>query len=767
MNVIDIPENVSVRFGENSNVLTIKVSKNVKLEDIMKMTINARYINPDDENSSKITLSYPITLTNLRVDNAPIVEEDIETRFAPPYEGEAYSVIDSSTIISEEYRNERITSITPNVTNCEASSMPSATCLITYVVVENSGWSYIVDKTIDISTAQNVVITGISNDKYAWRGNDYMVAYYDGNLPTIKFEHAEANDIEFVFISMTSSHGEITRNDTEFTLPLGRTAIVYGYYTETKIMLLVTYNFLVVDLSASDAVIDSDRYYNEHSIDLSKLFNDYETYEYVANYIVEIGSEVYSFTNRLRRTTDNIYFVDNKLVFDNIFNGLYDIKITGYLNDATNNNVVALELFNVKFDNGIYEGTEYMTTGFDSTSPEQSKSIVITLTCDRDIMAGCNYTTSNVDDGASITPEYSNGIYTFTFNEEENGTYNYEFFDDAGNSVVITRDVTNIDTYAPQSNGHEYTGCLYIGGYNYCNDPTLTIDAEDKQDPEKPNNTISGIVSYKFGHIMDGGPADSAEFSDPITIPTLKYEKLVVGHTYTILVRVTDAAGNYADYTIIENVRVANSTISFNMETINGSSKEFSKPITSSNIVGDEDTVIDIVSIEMFINDVSYGDINTFPSGKISYVAIGVEEDIANARIHFVVTDALGRTYTSEVFETNIDITKPTINIDDYSEALYYDERTNTYYVSSSVASAQEMSFMANENIKSSTITMTSSGDLVGKTVTLVSKVYGAGYSNAREESFALTKTINDITIVVTDIAGNVSDKYTIRIIIQ
>ena len=761
---LDIPENVSVRFGENSNVLTIKVSKNVKLEDVMKMTVNARYINPSDENSSKITLSYPITLTNLRVDTAPIVEDDIETKFAAPNEGEAYSVINSSTIISEEYRNERITSITPDITSCEASSMTTATCMITYVVKENSGWAYIVEKTIHISDAKNVVIEGLSNDKYAWRGNDYMVAYYDNALPTINFKHEENGDIQFVFMSMSASHGEITRNGTEFTLPLGRTSIVYGYYTDQKIMLLVTYNFLVVDLSVPSATIDADRYYNEHRIDLSKIFNDYETYEYVANYVVEIGDEVYSFTSRLRRETDNIYFVGNELVFDNIFNGLYDIKITGYLNDATNNNIVAVELVNVKFDNGIYEGTEYNTSGFDSTLPTQSKDIVITLTCDRDIMAGCSYTTTSVDAlGEVVTPEYSNGVYTFTFTESVNGSYDYVFFDDAGNSVVITREVTNIDTYAPQYNDSEYTGCLNIGGFNYCNNPIVTIDAEDKLDPVNQSNTISGIKSYQFGYIYDG----ITWLSNNTNSPTLTYENLVVPHVYTIFVRVHDYAGNYADYTIIENVRVANSTISFAMATLNSSTKEFSKPITSSNIVGDEETIIDIVSIEMFINDVSYGNINTFPSGKISYAAIGVKEDIPNANIHFVVTDALGHSYTSETFVTNVDITKPTIDILEYSEALYYDERTNTYYVSSSVSSSQEMAFMANEEIKSSTVTMVSSGDLVGKTIVLVSKVYGIGYSNAKEETFSLTKTINDITIVVVDIAGNISDQYTIKIIID
>ena len=591
-----------------------------------------------------------------------------------------------------------------------------------------------------------------------------MVVYVDEELPTIEFVHEQTGKTQFVFVSMSATHGEITRNGNAFTVPLGRVTITYGYYNELEVLLLVSYNMMVVDLKVTNAAMDSEVYYKEHSIDLSKLFLDYETYGYVAHYEVEINGETFKFTNKVKKNYTNVYFQENSLVFANIYNGVYDITITGYLNDATNSNIIAAKLLDVKFDNGIYEDSEYRTEGFDVTDPEQSKDIIFTLTCDRANLEGCTYSTSNVDaQGNQVIPTYSQGVYTFVFTETENGSYDYTFMDDAGNTITVTREVTNLDTYAPSYNDSSYTGCLNINGVNYCKNPSVSIDAEDKVDPDHPNNTISGINSYQFGYRY----GEETWLSSNVNNTSVVYEALQAGNIYTLFVRVHDKAGNYAEYVIVENVRLANSTITFNMDTLNVNTNSFSKPVVSSYITGDEASILRIVSLEMFINGTSYGDISKFADGKISYLELGIKEDIPNAKIHFVVTDELGNTLTSETFETNIDVTNPTIDLISYSDALFFDEDTGLYYISSSVVASQELAFMASEVIKSSSIIVENNGANLAKSIALTIKVYGANYSNAREESFAISTKILNVIVVVTDEAGNVSAEYTMTIIVD
>lgn len=765
MNVVNVPEGFNVSFEPNSNVITLTVLKTVKLSDLTTMTVNARYVNPDDENTHKITMYYPITLTNLRVDIAPITEDDIETKFATPTEGTLQSDIVSSTIISEEYKQERITSITPRINLCESNAVAGSICVIRYTVVENSGWTYIVDKHIEVSEARSVVIDGVSDDRYVLNGVDYKVVYTEGSSANVEFVHDPLSNIQYVFISMSSSHGAITRTGDKYVLPLGRTSIIYGYYTDEKVLFLVSYNLFVINLTDSEATIDSDVYYKEHRVDLAKLFNDYTVYQYVANYDVLIDGEVFTFNNKSPRNYENVYFEGTELVFANAYNGIYDITITGYLNDSSNTNILAAKLLSVKFDNGIYEGSEYNTEGFNNDAPAQSKDIVITFVCDREYQNGCSYMTTNVDsNGVQVTPVYNNGVYTFTFTEDVNGVHDYVFMDDAGNTVTISKEVDNLDTAAPLYDSSSYKGCLLIDEINYCKDPVVEVEAEDRVDPLHPENTVSGIVNYQFGYVQN---SEEVWLSSYTSVPRITYENLQAGSIYTLFVRIHDYAGNYADYTIIENVKVASSTILFYMDSLNLSTNAFYKPVVSSHITGDENSIIDVISIEIFINDVSYGNIYGFAEGKISYTDIGIKSDIENAKIHFVVTDELQNTYTSPIYETNIDITNPEVELLNYSDAFYYAEAANIYYIASSVVTVQEVAFIANEGIKASTVTLENIGSSIGRNITLRIIVYGSNYSNAKEEVYTINASQAIITVVVTDEAGNVSATYEMNIVVD
>ena len=381
-------------------------------------------------------------------------------------------------------------------------------------------------------------------------------------------------------------------------------------------------------------------------------------------------------------------------------------------------------------------------------------------------MTGCNYYTTNVDGlGEVVEPVVENNVFTFVFKENVNGSYNYHFFDDAGNTVVITREVSNLDTYAPTYVDSKYTGCIEINGYNYCSNPAVSIEAEDMVDPAHTENTISGIESYKFGLEYGSG---EVWFANATSNPSIIYENLLhSGYVYKVFVRIYDYAGNYADYTIIENVKLANSTISFTIDAFNTNTKEFSKPVVSSHIADDAASVIQIVSMEIFINGVSYGDILGYAEGKISYLSIGVTQDILDANIYFVVTDELGNVYTSTTFITNVDVTDPEVSILGYSDAFYYDEVSKLYYISSRVTSYQEMTFMASETIRRSNITVNNVGSNIGKSITLTIKVYGENYSNAREETFAINTNRANVLVQVIDEAGNVSEEYSLTIIVD
>ena len=221
---------------------------------------------------------------------------------------------------------------------------------------------------------------------------------------------------------------------------------------------------------------------------------------------------------------------------------------------------------------------------------------------------------------------------------------------------------------------------------------------------------------------------------------------------------------------------LAESNISINGYSIADKTKELPNPTDKIVSISDDgSTKFNIISINLFINDKSYRDYeNILGIGNINYRDLGIVNDIENATIKFVITDALKTTYEVS-YTTNIDVTAPVVELamdkDRPTSGIFiYNHNGVVKYYMSATTSNQKLVFKANEYIVKSMTSITSSLDITNATDGVIS-VAVRGYEDTSE---ILNKYIIDpskdsytFTVKVFDEAGNESNEITIEIIVD
>lgn len=744
--VIDFDKN---NYGyEVYNIANVKSGLNVIRSATSKVTLSSD-VNMIGANF-EVTLqkgivyaTFDVELNNFVVNIDKAITEQVNV-----------SLIQGTTIDVDSLavNNENVALVTTDKVECASNEA----CDIEFVVTDRSGWSYKVDKHLDVAEVASTQIQGISSDTFIDRnGNANYVVYRTGDtISSISFLVASTKVIEPSNI-----------NDE---LVLGLNSYTYGYYDDAKVLTTVTYNVYVVDMRLADLAIDTT-YKNVHELDISSIFNkDYDA-------VYEVSMDGY--TTRLSISKDNVVtlpqeasnvikYSDYKLILNSNkeLNGIYDLTIVSYIKDALIKSTKTLE--DIKFDNGssIIE-IEVSTIDSGNDTWDNSKMITVTFTCTREFADTCIY--------HIIGPNGERELVESSVVETEtifNGTFTLTIEDDAGNIYVKEFVVANIDLVAPGSdevyapvediilNNCQVTDGLVI----YCNDPNVTVLVKDDEGG-------SGIKSYKFGYSVDGGEIIYDGTATELNSKVFRLND--PEKEYAIYVIVEDLAGNSHQIELATNIRYANVGVTIGSVVSEKVINKLMIPtIESKDASGnyieiiekqvclkndDGETCYDITEESIVVeNEISYIDFTKLLTSDF------------NGDVYFKATNMLGNIGSSELLvDMTIDVSKPEISLHKRNGSLYYDFRNDVYYVSA-ISDVKDFLLAVTTNEAGSTIhdvIVVGNGDLLLTNIPTYIQLYNNG-TLLESENIILTHYSLIILITIIDEVGNVSEPLTFEV---
>jgi hypothetical protein len=349
-------------------------------------------------------------------------------------------------------------------------------------------------------------------------------------------------------------------------------------------------------------------------------------------------------------------------------------------------------------------------------------------------------------------PEYTtfdqtNGTMTYT----ENGEFNLEFKDKAGNTGSVLVKVNNIDKTAP------------IGSVTYSTtDPTnqdVTVTLNANEPITVTNNggslskTFSENGSFTFNFEDTAGNKGTAEVNVTNIDKTPPTATLEYSTTKATNGDVTVTIHPSESVTVLNNNGALTKNFSengsFTFEFVDAAGNHGSAEVNVSNI----DKTPPVITVDPY---------NTNPTNQNVTVTVSTNEGTLNATSHtftengsfdFVATDEAGNTTTNTVQITNIDKVAPVITVEDYNTSPT--NQDVTVNVSTNEGTLNTTSHTFTENGSFGFIASDAAGNSTTKTVTISNIDKTAPEITIGD--FSTDPTNQDITVTATTNEGTLN----------